>query len=46
MGLEAARKAVDEVLLERGATPDEILRAAEACRARYVLEPLLYDRAR
>ncbi|WP_420634456.1 type IV toxin-antitoxin system AbiEi family antitoxin domain-containing protein [Candidatus Palauibacter sp.] len=46
VGLEAALEAFDEVLLERKATPDEIWRAAEACRARYLVEPLLYDRAR
>lgn len=46
VGLEAALEALDEVLLERKATPDEIWRAAEACGARYLVEPLLYQRAR
>ncbi|WP_423928914.1 type IV toxin-antitoxin system AbiEi family antitoxin domain-containing protein [Candidatus Palauibacter sp.] len=46
VGLEAALEAFDEVLLERKATPDEIWRAAEACRARYLVEPLLYARSR
>ena len=32
VGLEAALEAFDEVLRERKATPDEIWRAAEACR--------------
>ena len=46
VGLEAALEAFDEVLRHRMATPDEIWRAAEACGARYLVEPLLYDRAR
>ena len=46
VGLDAATEALDEVLLERKATPDEIWRAAEACRARYLVEPLLYARGR
>ena len=46
VGLEAALEAFDEVLLERKATPDEIGRAAEVCGALYLVEPLLYDRAR
>lgn len=46
VGLEAALEALDEVLLERKATPDEIWRAAKACGARYLVEPLLYQRAR
>ena len=46
VGLEAALEAFDEVLLDRKATPDEIWRAAEACRARSLVEPYLYDRAR
>ena len=33
-------------LFERKATPAEIWRAAEVCRARYLVEPLLYARAR
>ena len=46
VGLDTATEALDEVLLERKATPDEIWRAAEACRARYLVEPLLYARGR
>jgi predicted transcriptional regulator of viral defense system len=46
VGLEAALEALDDVLLERKATPDEIWRAAKACGARYLVEPLLYQRAR
>ena len=46
VGLEAALEAFDDVLLTRKATPDEIWRAAEVCGARYLVEPLLYDRAR
>ena len=46
VGLEAALEAFDEVLLDCKATPDEIWRAAEACRARSLVEPYLYDRAR
>lgn len=46
VGLEAALEAFDEALLCRKATPDEIWRAAEVCGARYLVEPLLYDRAR
>ena len=46
VGLDAATEALDEVLVERKATPDEIWRAAEVCRARYLVEPLLYAMAR
>ena len=46
VGLEAALEALDEALVHRKATPDEIWRAAVACRARHLVEPLLYQRAR
>ena len=46
VGLDAAAEALDDVLFERKATPAEIWRAAEVCRARYLVEPLLYARAR
>ncbi|HEX9775101.1 MAG TPA: type IV toxin-antitoxin system AbiEi family antitoxin domain-containing protein [Actinomycetota bacterium] len=41
VGLDAAKEALRDVLEERKATPDEILRAAEVCRARTVVTPYL-----
>jgi len=40
-GLDIALEALDDVLRSRTATVDEIMRAAEACRARTVLESYL-----
>lgn len=46
VGLDVALEALDDALLWNKATPGQIWRAAEACRARSLLEPLLYARAR
>ncbi len=46
VGLDVALEALDDALLWNKATPSEIWRAAEACRARSLLGPHLYARSR
>ena len=46
VGLDVALEALDDALLWNTATPSQIWRAAEACRARSLLEPHLYARSR
>ena len=46
VGLDVALEALDDSLLWNKATPSEIWRAAEACRARSLLGPHLYARSR
>ena len=46
VGLDVALEALDDALLWDKATPSQIWRAAEACRARSLLQPLLYARSR
>jgi predicted transcriptional regulator of viral defense system len=41
IGMEIALEALREALRERKTTPDAILRVAEACRARKVIQPYL-----
>ena len=41
VGIDVALVAMREALAERKATPDQILRAAEACRARSLVRPVL-----
>ena len=43
-GLDVALEALDDTLRSRAATVDEIVRAAEACRARTVLRTYLEAR--
>ncbi|WP_420462544.1 type IV toxin-antitoxin system AbiEi family antitoxin domain-containing protein [Candidatus Palauibacter sp.] len=44
VGLNVALEALDDALLWKKVTRDEVGRVAEACRAQSLLEPLLYPR--